>query len=129
MSSFFSVSRRVIEMISPMASSTTERVLENGALNTVTPCSLAEVRSIWLVPMQNAPIDTRDGAAASTLSVTLVLDRMPSSCTPARRSMSSSSSRALASDSTSMPAERSTTSASGWMFSTSRARTGPSVTC
>ena len=37
MPAFFSVSRRVIAMISASASSTTERVLENGALNTATP--------------------------------------------------------------------------------------------
>ena len=38
---FFSVSRRVSEMISAIASSTTLRVLENGALNTATPRSAA----------------------------------------------------------------------------------------
>ena len=62
MSAFFSVSRRVIAMISAMASSTTERVLENGALKTVTPGSDAAARSIWFVPMQNAPIDEQAAA-------------------------------------------------------------------
>ena len=69
-------------MISAMASSTTLRVLENGALKTAVPCSVAVVRSIWLVPMQNAPIASRSGAASSTAWVTLVFERMPSSCTP-----------------------------------------------
>ena len=85
MSAFFSVSRRVSAMISAMASSTTLRVLENGALNTVTPRSEAAARSIWFVPMQNAPIATRSGAASSTRAVTWVLDRMPSSATPGKR--------------------------------------------
>jgi hypothetical protein len=38
-------------------------VFENGALKTVTPRSEAASRSIWLVPMQNAPTATRFGAA------------------------------------------------------------------
>ena len=58
-----SVSRRVSAMISAIASSTTLRVLENGALNTAMPRSEAAGRSIWLVPMQNAPIASRSGAA------------------------------------------------------------------
>ena len=37
MARFFSVSCRPIEMISAMASSTTERVLEKGALKTAMP--------------------------------------------------------------------------------------------
>jgi hypothetical protein len=75
---FFSVSRRVIAMISAIASSTTERVLENGALKTATPCVVAAARSIWSVPMQKAPIATRLSAASSTRAVTWVFDRMPS---------------------------------------------------
>src|SRR4051794_15421264 len=42
-------------MISASASSTTLRVLEKGALKTATPRSVAAARSIWFVPMQNAP--------------------------------------------------------------------------
>ena len=57
-----SVSRRAIAMMLATASSTTERVLENGALNAAMPCRVAASRSIWLVPMQNAPIATRSGA-------------------------------------------------------------------
>ena len=79
---FFSVSRRVSAMISETAISTTERVLEYGALNTATPCPAAEGRSIWLVPMQNAPIARSRGAAASTSAVTWVVERMPSNSTP-----------------------------------------------
>ena len=41
MRSFFSVSRRVSAMISAIASSTTLRVLENGALKTATPRAAA----------------------------------------------------------------------------------------
>ena len=74
----FSVSRRVMAMISARASSTTLRVFENGALNTATPRVLAAARSIWLVPMQNAPIATRSVSSVSTFSVTWVLDRIPS---------------------------------------------------
>ena len=39
-------------MMSASAISTTERVLENGALNAATPCAAAAARSIWFVPMQ-----------------------------------------------------------------------------
>ena len=56
-------------MISASASSTTLRVLENGALNTATPRRLAAATSIWLTPMQKAPIATRSGAASRTRSV------------------------------------------------------------
>ena len=59
---FLSVSRRVSAMISAITSSTTLRVLENGALNTAIPRRDAAARSIWLVPMQNAP--TAQQAAA-----------------------------------------------------------------
>ena len=75
---FFSGSRRAIAMISANASSTTLRVLENGALNTATPRLLAAARSIWLTPMQNAPTAVSCGAAARTRSVTCVPDLMPS---------------------------------------------------
>ena len=111
-------------MISAIASSTTERVLENGALNTVTPRSDAAARSIWLVPMQNAPIATSFGAASSTRSVTWVLDRMPSSVHPCRcRSISSSSSRARSAG-LDVEAGRSAAGVlgSGWICSSSSAR-------
>ena len=72
-------------MISAITSSTTLRVLENGALNTAVPRSAAAARSIWLVPMQKAPTASRSGAASSTAPVTLVLDRMPSRSHPGRR--------------------------------------------
>jgi Na+-transporting NADH:ubiquinone oxidoreductase subunit NqrA len=39
-------------------------------LNTATPRLLAAARSIWLTPMQNAPIAASCGAAARTRSVT-----------------------------------------------------------
>ena len=88
---FFTGSRRAMAMISASASSTTLRVLENGALNTATPRLLAAARSIWLTPMQNAPIATRSGAWSRTRAVTWVPDLMPSRCTPRSASMSSSS--------------------------------------
>ena len=76
--SFFSVSRRVSEIISAMASSTTLRVLENGALNTATAALGAAARSIWLVPMQNAPTASRSGRAGERRPRSpRVLDRMP----------------------------------------------------
>jgi DNA-binding MarR family transcriptional regulator len=128
MSEFFSVSRRVIEMISAIASSTTLRVFENGALKTLTPCSDAASKSIWFVPMQNAPIATRLSAASSTRAVTLVFDRMPSSDTPAISAISSSSDRARVSDRTVNPALVSSSSASGWICSSSRTCTGVSGT-
>ena len=69
MSVDFSCSRRASEMISAIASSTTERVLEYGALKTAMPRSVVAGRSIWFVPMQNAPMAMRSGAASSTRSV------------------------------------------------------------
>ena len=63
---FLSVRCRAIEMISAMASSTTLRVLEYGALNTARPRADAAVRSIWLVPMQKAPTASSPGARSST---------------------------------------------------------------
>ena len=97
---FLSVSRRVIAMISATASSTTLRVLENGALNTAMPRRAAAARSIWFTPMQNAPTASRSGAAASTRSVTCVPDRMPSTCTPPIAAISSSSASAFGAVST-----------------------------
>ena len=79
------------EMISAIASSTTERVLENGALNTAIPRLAAASRSTWLVPMQNAPTASRPSALARTRSVTWVCDLMPSRLTPVSASMRSSS--------------------------------------
>ena len=78
-------------MISASASSTTLRVLENGALNTAIPRLLAAARSIWFTPMQNAPMATRSVAASRTRAVTSVPDLMPSRLTPSSASMSSSS--------------------------------------
>ena len=88
---FLAGSRRASEMISAIASSTTERVLENGALNTATPRLAAAPRSTWFVPMQKAPTASRPSALARTRSVTWVWDLMPSRLIPGRDSMSSSS--------------------------------------
>ncbi len=89
---------RISIMISPSTSSATLRVFENGALNTGTPRSRAPRRgATWLVPMQKQPTASSRSAAASTRGVTWVRERMPSTCTPAMRAMSSSSSSALGS--------------------------------
>src|SRR5918998_2075446 len=116
-----STSRRASRMISAIAISTTLRVLEYGALNTATPAAEAAARSIWLVPMQNAPTAARPGRRRSTSAVTWVFDRMPSTSTPSSAVTRSVSSSAPRSDSTSKPAVPSRSAATGSMFSSSRA--------
>ena len=111
-------------MISDTASSTTLRVLENGALKTATPAAPAAGRSIWLVPMQKAPSASRSGAAARARAVTVVFERMPSTATPGNRSSRSDSSMAEATCSTSNPAVFSSEAASGCTSSSSSARYG-----
>ena len=96
-------SRRASAMISPITSSTTLRVLEYGALKTATPRSAAAARSTWLVPMQKQPIASRSPAASSTRGVIVVLERMPSRCTPSSAATSSSSESDPARSSTSWP--------------------------
>ncbi len=91
-------------MTSPSATSTTLLVFANGALNTGIPRSRHESRSIWFVPMQNAPIAARSGAASKTRSLTRVLERMPSTVTSVSRRMSSESDRLDGSVLTSYPA-------------------------
>ena len=113
MAAFLSVRCRAREMISAITSSTTLRVLENGALNTTVPRSAAVCRSTWLVPMQNAPTASRSGAASNTALVTLVFDRMPSSWTPGSAAISSASSRAPLTVCTSMPRSVSSRTPSG----------------
>ncbi len=90
-------------MISAITSSTTLRVLENGALNTAVPRAAAVARSIWLVPIQKAPTASRSGAASNTWAVTLVFERMPSRSIPVSASASSASSRAPLAVDTSIP--------------------------
>ena len=96
-----SISRRARLMISAIASSTTLRVLEYGALNTATPAAAAATRSTWLVPMQKAPTAANSGRRSSTPAVTCVFDRMPSRWTPSSAAVRSASSRAPRRDSTS----------------------------
>jgi len=76
---------------SATASSTTERVLLNGALKTAMPFLVAVFRSIWLVPIQKAPITIRRFACSSTRAVTWVFERMPNTETFLIFSISSSS--------------------------------------
>ncbi len=93
---FFSGMPRTSMMISASTSSATLRVLENGALNTGMPRSIAARRSIWLVPMQNAPIAVSFGAWSSTASVRKVRERMPTKCASAIACTSSSPASAFA---------------------------------
>src|SRR5690554_3013645 len=120
-----SVKRRASAMISARAISTTDRVLEKGALNAATPWCAAAARSIWFVPMQYAPMASSSGALATTRSVTWVLDLMPRSWIPSRAPMSSSSSRAPACVVTSIPCAVSRSWATGCRFSSKRARSTP----
>ena len=79
MRAFLSVSRRVSAMISAIASSTTLRVLENGALKTATPRAAA-AREVDLVGADAERADRHQVGRrrAATSAVTWVLDRMPS---------------------------------------------------
>ena len=54
-------------MISPIANSTTDLVLEYGALKTATPFSLQASTSICLVPIQKAPTANNLSEASTTL--------------------------------------------------------------
>lgn len=68
-------------MISEMTSSATERELLKGELKTAIPCCAAYCRSTWLVPIQKHPTTIRFFASLSTRAVSLVLDRIPITCT------------------------------------------------
>ena len=116
----FSGRRRASAMISPMTSSTTLRVLEYGALKAAMPRWAAASRSIWLVPMQNAPTASRSGALSRTFSVTLVLERMPTIDMPCSASIRSSSPRECERVCTTKPLRSNTSLAAGWMFSRRR---------
>lgn len=72
---------RAREMISPITNSATLRELLKGELNTAMPCVAAYWRSTWFVPIQKQPMTMRLRASLSTRSVSLVLDRMPMTCT------------------------------------------------
>ncbi len=110
-----SPSWRASATISEIISSATLRVLENGALNTGTPRLLAESRSTWLVPMQNAPMSvSRRRAASSAGPCTWVLLRMPSTWTSATRAASSSPSSACLSASTWNPSASNSSMALLW---------------
>src|SRR4051812_17174687 len=101
-------------------SSATERVFENGALNAGTPRRLAGPSAIWLVPMQNAPTAIMRLASASTAAVTWVLLRIPSTWASRTRWTSSASGSAARAVSTWKPSARNASTATGWMFSSSR---------
>ena len=58
--------RRISMTISPMVSSATLRVLENGALKTGMPSAAAASRSTWSVPMQKQPTAISGPALRST---------------------------------------------------------------
>ncbi len=82
-------------MISANTSSATERVLENGALNTGTPSSRAAFRSTWLVPIQKQPKATNFLAAANTSAVICVRERIPIKCASLTASNNSCPSKAF----------------------------------
>ena len=101
MPAFFSVSRRVSAMISAMASSTTLRVLENGALNTAMPAAPA-AREVDLVGADAERADRQQlGRGGQHPRGDLGLGPDAEQATPATRSISSSSSSARPSVSTS----------------------------
>jgi hypothetical protein len=54
------------------------------------PRIMAASRSIWLVPMQNAPITMSRGAAATTSAVRRVRERIPTKWTSATAAFRSS---------------------------------------
>jgi len=64
-------------MISPITSSATLLEFANGELKTAMPCLAAYSRSTWLVPIQKHPTTIRFLASRSTLSLSLVFDRIP----------------------------------------------------
>jgi hypothetical protein len=87
--------RRISMTISAMVSSATERVLENGALNTGMPMVLQAAMSTWLVPTEKQPTATSDLTPSITAAVRRVRERMPKRRTPpsvraVRRSTASS---------------------------------------
>jgi hypothetical protein len=107
-------------MISPIASSATDRLFECGSLNTPIPRSLEAARSILSTPMQNAPTETSSGAASSTAAVMRVFERTPRIEVPRTFSASSRSSSAPFSDSTSNPASSNCEAATPLMLSSNR---------
>jgi hypothetical protein len=100
--------------------SATERVFENGALNTGTPRVFASRSATWLVPMQKQPTASRRRASASAAGVTRVFDRMPSTCTSLIFSTSSLSLSAPDTASTEKPSPRKISCADAWTFSSRR---------
>ena len=81
--------RRISRMISPIASSATDREFECGSLNTPIPRSLEAARSILSTPIQNAPTETNSGAASKTAAVIRVFKRTPRIEVPRTFSISS----------------------------------------
>ena len=88
--------RRSSMTISPMTSSATLRVLENGALNTGMPSRLGGIE-IDLVgaDAEAADRDQPVGGLAAPAAVICVRERMPRTCTPLSASMSACPSSAL----------------------------------
>ena len=63
-----------------MACSAAERMLDCGALTTITPRSVAAATSTLSSPMPARPTTTRSVPAASTSAVTVVAERMTRAC-------------------------------------------------
>jgi hypothetical protein len=78
---------------SAMACSAADRMLDWGALTTITPRSVAAATSTLSSPMPARPTTTRSVPAASTSAVTVVADRMTSACAPTTADTSSSGER------------------------------------
>ena len=117
-------SLRANAMISASTSSTTLRVLENGALKTATPRSgrMAEVDLVG--PDAEAPDRQQVLPASSTCGVMVVVGGSPSTDTPASRSDSSSSLSEPGARRPRRPrSER--LGCDGWMFSSRTTFTGP----
>ena len=81
--------------ISPNTSSATERVFENGALNTGIPRAFAAFKSTWLVPIQKHPTAINLGAASIISAVKWVRERKPIKCASLMASFNSSPSSAF----------------------------------
>ena len=73
-----------------MACSAADRMLDCGALTTITPRSVAAATSTLSSPMPARPTTTRSVPAARTSAVTVVADRMTRAWAPTMAATSSS---------------------------------------
>ncbi len=104
-----------------MVCSAAERMLDCGALTTMTPAEVAASTSTLSRPMPARPTTTRSVPAASTSAVTVVAERMIRACAPLTASSSSSGLRPVWT-STSWPASRRRSSPESAIFSATSTR-------